>query len=399
MASKRLASPLLYPEEMLLKKVFIPSQRKTTGPYAMALLPFLPLHISCGFSFASDWLYHNAGIAMDEKTMRDPLLRIERGKKEQAFLHSKYPAIFRNLPDPRGSPGLGVGVASLPMIMGCKVRFADHMDPIALPALRPDDDPMTLKVPDLDDAMQWLYREIDVLVDHGYPKHSIGLPNIQGPHNIAFRVVGDTRFLGLIGRPSKAAVVHHVLDVVSDTFIEVTKRLRRATGKPEKGPFSMAGCTYYYLSPKQWRTFELPVLEKCKALGDMGLHHCGVATNDMLDNYALWPWTSVEWGFGTDLGYARQRFISSKTGPLPFSCRVSPYRMLNQPASQITADVNWIIEGVQGGPARVAVVGIPWKTPDENIFAMKRAVDAYNRKKAEEEGEPLEQGEDETIFL
>lgn len=349
--------------------------------------------MSCGFSFASDWFYHNAGLAMDETTMRDPLRRIERGIKERAYLHSRYPTIFRGEPDPRGSPGLGIGVATLPMIMGCKVRFADHMDPIALPALGPNDDPMQLGVPDLDDSMLWLLRELDTLVDHGYTKQSIGLPNIQGPMNIAFRVVGDTRFLGLIGRPSKAAVVHHVLDVVSDTFIEVTRRLRKATGKPERGPFSMAGCTYYYLSPKQWTAFELPVLEKCKVLGEMGLHHCGVATNEMLDNYARWPWTNAEWGFGTDLAHARRAFISPKMGPLPFSCRISPYRMLNQPAAQITADVNRILDGVQGGAARIAVVGTPWKTPDENILAMKHAVDAYNRRKAEEEGEPL--GDDE----
>ncbi|MBN2152919.1 MAG: hypothetical protein JW839_15820, partial [Candidatus Lokiarchaeota archaeon] len=175
----------------------------------MSLLPFLPLHVGCGFSFASDWLYHNAGLTMDEKTMRDPLLRIERGVKERAYLHSRYPDIFRHPPDPRGSPGLGVGVATLPMIMGCKVRFADHMDPIALPALGPGDDPMGLKMPNLDDAMQWLYGEIDTLVDHGYPKQSIGLPNVQGPLNIAFRVVGDTRLLGMIGRPSKAGEARH----------------------------------------------------------------------------------------------------------------------------------------------------------------------------------------------
>ena len=52
-----------------------------------------------------------------------------------------------------------------------------------------------------------------------------------------------------------------------------------------------------------------------------------------------------------------------------------------------------------GGPARIAVVGTPWKTPDENIFAMKHAVDAYNRKKAEEEGEPMEEGEEGNNFL
>jgi uroporphyrinogen-III decarboxylase len=357
----------------------------------LTLIPFLPLHISCGISFASDWLYHNAGLTFDEKTMRDPLARIEHGKKERQHLHEKYPSFYPSPPEQKGSPGLGIGVATLPMILGCKVRFTDHMDPIALPAISPDADPMQLKMPDLDDAMQWLYQELDTLVDHGYPKQSIGLPNLQGPLNVAFRVLGDTRLLGLIGRPSKAAVAHHALDVITDTFIEVTRRLRKATGHPLKSNFSMAGCTYYYLSPKQWQQFEVPVLEKCTVLGEMGLHHCGLATSEMLGMYATWPWNSVEWGFGTDLAHARQLFVSKKIGPLPFSCRISPYRMLNQPASQITADVNHVIETVVGGPARIAVVGTPWKTPDANIHAMKHAVDAYNRKKAEEEGEPFEE--------
>ena len=359
----------------------------------------MPLHINCGFSFASDWFYHNAGLTMDERTMRDPLARIEHGIKSQRYLHQHYPKIFTKPPSEKGSPGIGVGVVTMPMLFGCKVRFTDHMDPIALPAIAPDADPVQLKMPNLDDAMQWLMDEIDVLVDHGYAKNTIGLPNMQGPLNIAFRVLGDNRIMSLIARPAKAPVVRHVLDVVSDTFIEATQRLRKETGHPVTGPFTMAGCTYYYLGPEQWKRVELPTLKRCSVLGELGLHHCGLASPEKLDALAEWPWTGVEWGFGTDLKHARQKYISPRLGPLPFSCRISPYRMLNQPQNQITADVNWIIDNVGGGPTSINVVGIPWKTPDENIMAMKNAVEAYNAKKAAEEGEVIEDQAEESTFF
>ena len=355
------------------------------------LLSFLPLYIQAGFSFASDWFFHEAGITFDEQTMRDPLARFEQVKRQQAYLHERYLAIFQKPMNKSGTPGLGIGVATLPIIFGSRVRFTDHMDPIALPAIKPDEDVTSLKVPDLDEALNWLYNEIDAIVDAGYAKTAIGLPNMQGPLNVAFRVIGDNRMLSLIARPSKEAVLRQLLDKFTQVYIEATKRLRKATGHPETGPFTMAGCTYYYLSPAQWRRIELPTIEQCSVLGEMGLHHCGMATNEQLDALAEWPWTNVEFGFGTDLAHARQLFISKKIGPLPFSCRISPYRMLNQPATQITADVNWIVDHVTGGPTSINVVGIPWKTPDENVMAMKHAVDAFNAKKAAEEGEEFEE--------
>jgi uroporphyrinogen-III decarboxylase len=59
--------------------------------------------------------------------------------------------------------------------------------------------------------------------------------------------------------------------------------------------------------------------------------------------------------------------------------------MLNQPAEQITKDVNWIIENAKGGPVSINVVGVPKDTPNENIYAMRDAVEAYNKKKEEED--------------
>src|SRR5271157_595946 len=106
----------------------------------MALLDYLPLHIRAGFSFASDWLYHNCGTPWDEQTMRDPLKRYETQVEQEQCVRRKYPAFFGGETEWTPRPSLGFGVATMPAIFGCEVRFTDHMNPIALPLLQPGDD-------------------------------------------------------------------------------------------------------------------------------------------------------------------------------------------------------------------------------------------------------------------
>ncbi len=351
----------------------------------MALLDYLPLQIRAGFSFASDWFYHNCGTSMDEVTMRDPVLRQVMHEKQEHFVRKKYPTFFGEDSDKiRYHPSIGIGVVTMPLLFGCPVRFTPHMDPIAQPALAQTDDPMTLREPNLDDALQWVYKEIDAYVAAGWKKQEIGLPNLQGPLNIAMRVVGDTRMLNLIARKSQAPTVRHILDVISNTFIDVNRILRKSTGKPPVSGLTIAGCTYHYLGPSHWLEFCLPIVKKCEVLGSLGLHHCGEAAAEKLEAYASYPWTNIELGFGSDLKRARQLFIHPKLGPVPFSCRISPYRMLNQPADQIRKDVEWICENAKGGPVSINVVGVPLGTSDENLWSMYNAVQDYNRKKEAE---------------
>ncbi len=351
----------------------------------MALLDYLPLNIRAGFSFASDWYYHNCGTPWDEVTMRDPVKRHAMQEKQAHFVRQKYPTFFgEDSEKVRPHPSIGIGVATLPMLFGSPVRFTPNMDPIALPALAPTDDPMMLKPPDLDNEMQWLFKEIDTLIAAGWKKQEIGLPNLQGPLNIAMRVVGDTRMLNLIARKSQAATVRHILTVISDAFIDVNRILRKGLNKPPVSGFTIAGCTYAYLGPTHWLEFCLPIVKKCEVLGNVGLHHCGVAPAEKLEAYAHYPWTNVELGFGSDLKRARQLFIHPKLGPVPFSCRISPFRMLNQPAKQIRKDVEWICENAKGGLVSINVVGIPLGTKDENLWAMYNAVEDYNKRKEAE---------------
>lgn len=349
------------------------------------MLEFLPLHIHAGFSFASDFFYHHIGTKYDEATMTDPLRRIEMEAKQQKFLPTKYPRVFNPKGDYRPRASLGIGVATIPKIFGCKIKYADHMNPVALPLLKVEDNPLNLKEPQLEDAMQWLYCEVDQFVEAGYKKNEIGLPDLQGELNIAVKLLGDDRMLGLIARKNKEDVVRHILDVTSDAYIHITQALRKVTNRPLISNFSIAGCTYFYLSPQQWTKFILPVIKKQEILGKhIRIHHCGLANSEKIEAFAQYPWSEAEFGFGSDLKRARELFIHKETGPVSFSCRVSPYRMLNQSATQITEDVNWIIQQAKGGPMSINVVGIPYGTPDANIHAMLNAVENFNIQKERE---------------
>jgi uroporphyrinogen-III decarboxylase len=350
------------------------------------IFDYLPLFINAGFSFSSDWFFANVGTKMDEVTMRDPLKRIEASKKNQMFLRKRYPNIYPSTNPVHDSPGIGIGVVTMPLIFGAPIDFKDHMDPHALPIIKPEESVRSIKPPNLKDAMQWLYSEIDTLVDQGYKKSDIGLPNMQGELNVATKIVGDNRMLGLIARKNKEDDVNYILNVVSDAIIDVYSELRKELGRSKMGDITIAGCTHYYLSPDQWTKFVLPQVRKYEVIAKgIGLHHCGLTLTDKVRALAHYPWTHVEMGFGSDLKEARKAFIHPKLGPVPFSCRISPYRMLNQPAEQITKDVNWIIENAKGGPVSINVVGVPKDTPNENIYAMRDAVEAYNKKKEEED--------------
>lgn len=347
----------------------------------------MPLYVSCSISFSSAWYHHHAGSRYTEDILGDPVARYEQSKREWECRINKYPEFFEREKDSPPRPYLGIGVPTNPKIFGCKVKFREHMDAHALPLLKPDDDPKSLKLPDVQEGMNWVYEEIDTLLDAGWKRKELGLPDLQGPLNTSMKLVGDQRMLRLIASKKRAGDVRHVLEVASDLYIEVHQSLRKATERAVDGGFTASGCTYFYISPKHFENFIIPIVKKCEVLGEAGLHHCGEAPTEKIEAYAKYPWRNVTFGFGSDLKLARKLMIHPKLGPIQFGCRISPFRMLNQPAEQITKDVEWILENVKGGPAGIHLVGCPNGTPEENLWALWNAVKAYNDKKAEEEEE------------
>ncbi|MHA1848296.1 MAG: uroporphyrinogen decarboxylase family protein [Promethearchaeota archaeon] len=360
----------------------------------MTFLDFLPLYIDCGISFASDWYYYNAGISMDKDVMLDPRSRLENKIKEVRFVEQKYPEIFmregKERPLSQITPSLGWGVVTIAHALGADIKFDPKMDPTAVPTIDLSKiDPLKdLKLPDMEEALLPVLNDIDVYKEMGFSRNQIGMPDMQGPLNIALETFGDGKVLSLISNKKKESVVRKILEYTKDAFIQANKIIRRELNRPKKLNWTVSGCTYYYISPRAWKKFIIPVLHECvENLGPISLHHCGVANKDQIDAYSEIKWQRVEFGFGTDISYVRKTIVNEKLGPMLISCRVSPYRMLNQPARQIKEDVEWLIEKGKGGPQTIAVVGCPYKTPDENIYTLWDTVQAYNKMKEEEDEE------------
>ncbi|MFX0099795.1 MAG: uroporphyrinogen decarboxylase family protein [Candidatus Hodarchaeota archaeon] len=360
----------------------------------MSLLDFIPLYIPHGISFSSDWYYYNAGTDMSEETMKDPAKRLENAIKNMRYREERYPEIFMPDGKPRSeqscNPGLGHGVTTVASMLGANVKYVPHLDPQSVPSVDvfKIDPVKDFKVPDIQDAMEPIFKEIDMILDMGFSKSQIGFPNLQGPLNIAFETLGDNQMMKLLVNKKKEEQVKHILEVTSDTFLEAHKALRKELKRSSRGGWTTAGCTYVYLSPRTFRKFVVPIIEKCaKELGPVGLHHCGVANHDQLDAYSEVDFTGVEFGFGTDIHHARVNFLNNERGLINISCRMSPYRMLNQSAEQIKKDIEWLIEVGKGGPQSINVVGCPHGTPDENVFAYWNTIEEYNHRKEEEEEE------------
>ncbi|MHA1698126.1 MAG: uroporphyrinogen decarboxylase family protein [Promethearchaeota archaeon] len=361
----------------------------------MSILEFLPLYIDCGISFASDWFYYNAGLSMDEKTIRSTKLRLEYKKRATSFLEQRYPHIFMRDGKPKPEsvirPDLGWGVVTLASLLGARIRFDPKMDPTPIPTvdIKKINIIRDIKALDMAEALAPIFKEIDEYMDMGFSKREIGFPNMQGPLNIAFETFGDNQMLSLLGRKSREAEVRHILDVTTTAFVDAYKILRKELKRSRRESWTVAGCTYYYLSPRIWKKYVHPVLERYmdELESVVNLHHCSTATPDQIKTYASIKWHGLEFGFGTDISFVRRTIINDKVGPLNISCRISPYRMLNQPAEQIQKDVEWLIRVGKGGPQRIAVVGCPYGTPEENIHALWSTVQEFNKQKAEEEEE------------
>jgi uroporphyrinogen-III decarboxylase len=214
---------------------------------------------------------------------------------------------------------------------------------------------------------------------------NIGPPDQQGPMNLLFKLVGEQIYNYML---KKKPIAHQLFENITSTYIhshQYFKKLLHGMKPGQKMAFHVAECCSYLESPALVEEFNLKYDTACgEALGPMGLHSCGESTRN-LDVFAKFNITWAEFGFGTDLKKARRLLISQSAGPVPFSCRISPKRLLSLQPTQIETDVEFILDGVRGGPASIASVGVDHVTPRENLLAAMNRVSRYNEEKAKEE--------------
>lgn len=358
----------------------------------MALLDFMPLFVSIQYSFSANFYHVMSGGKL--RWTRDAVFDDVVGKAESSALaarvrHEFLPELFPDPNEPRPSCALGIGLATIPhFLYGAPALYLPNQDPWTGPVVGPGDDPVAA-IPALDEAaveerFQPVAAKYDELLDHfSKGKVSVSAPDLQAPMNLLFRLAGERIFHLML---KKKAVAHQLFDNITTTFINAHEYFKRLlTGRVVKTKFSVAECCSFLLSPGLVEEF-CAVYDNAAAarLGPMNLHSCGESTKN-LHAFKKFDIVSAEFGFGTDLSLARQLLVHPTLGPLEFSCRLEPKRMLSLRPATIVKDVEFILHGVKGGPATIRSVGVDVGTPRENLIAAVDRVNAYNEEKAGEE--------------
>nr|MDO8117293.1 uroporphyrinogen decarboxylase family protein [Candidatus Sigynarchaeota archaeon] len=273
-------------------------------------------------------------------------------------------------------------------LYGAPVVYRPNQDPWSETVIEPGDDPVA-RILALDEtAIEERFHPLAVIKDRVHERYSqnevtIGPPDLQGPMNLLFRLCGE-RIYGYMLK--KKDIAHRLFDNITRTFINSHLYFRELLhGTRGKSMFSVAECCSYLESPGLIDEFNRKYDNQCAAeLGPMNLHSCGESTRN-LDVFSKFDIVSAEFGFGTDLAKARRLLVTPGIGPVPLSCRLEPKRLLSLSKEQVTADVEFIIHRVRGGPASICSVGVDLGTPRKNLLAAMARVEQYNKEKEEEE--------------
>lgn len=172
--------------------------------------------------------------------------------------------VFRNLYGvDTGEPSVPVpayvGVASLGASM---VLPDDHPPMVANQGRVLADWPAVLALrPAVPESSEWLNRYLEMREEMG---RLLGkLPPLgagqEGPITSAVLLRGDQFFLDVLDEPE---VAHHLLGVVTQTYISFVRHVRRLNGQEEHGGVGIADDMAGMLPPSLWPEFVLPYWER-----------------------------------------------------------------------------------------------------------------------------------------
>jgi len=345
-------------------------------------MPTKPKHarVPVEFVFNPNWWFRNYGISFDRPFYFDRDARIANNLLMRRALYERFGL---GEPDPEPRPVIGsmhvAGGFVVPALLGVEIRFADHEAPWQVASNLGRDQVLALKVPDLQSTwpMSELIPQMDALQqEFGWVAGDF---NTDGVLNTALQVRGQQLFIDML---EDEQVAEHLFTVVTETQARVAEYVRRRTGtcsvavnrsilNVDSAIYVHANCSAQMISPalfgKQLLRYELLLARR---LPPYGIHHCGNNTHLFAELYTQTNLRFLDVGWGSDASRVRAAL------PQTFlNLRLSPMRMLNEPASVIRGDVERLLAAA-GGPrnAGLCCINMDYGTPDENVRAVIEAV-------------------------
>ncbi len=335
---------------------------------ARAPRPFLPVE----FVFNPNWWNKTAGICFDQSFYLDAQVRIENDMRMRRVLHQRFGSLGLGEADPQARPLIGsLHVAGGFFIPALPLKLSSaEIDAFSIPDFR-QTWPMSVLIAQMDALeAEWGYLVGDV--------------NTDGLLNAAYHLYGADLFADFGLAPQRVSCF---LEKIAGLIADVAGYIRQRTGsssisvnrmveRVDPGLFLHANCSVMMISPRSYRSMQLPIEKQMAArLQPFGIHHCGENLQRYASAYAELPLAFLDVGWGSDVAACRQ--VLPETF---FNLRLSPVRMLNCSAQEIAADTRALLQAA--GPlelAGVCCINMDYNTPDANLFAMVEVVEKFRQ--------------------
>jgi hypothetical protein len=328
------------------------------------------------FIFNPNWWYRNYSIPFDKSFYLDKAARIENDRLMRRALYERFGFGEEN-PQPRpviGSSFVAGGFV-IPALLGLEIGFSESAAPWPVRGNLTYEEIRRLEVPDILSTwpMNRIAADIEELrSEFGYV---VGDLNTDGVLNTAIHLRGESLLTDFYDEPE---VLRHLFDVISRTVVEVAEFIREATGTCSVSvnrsiinfnptAFVHANCALQMISHRLYCSQLLPwELYLAQRLSPYGIHHCGSNLELFSQSYSQLPVVFLDVGWGSDVAACRAAFPDAV-----LNLRLSPVRMLQQTADQVSDDARSLI-GTAGSLENLGIccINMDHGTPDENIRAV-----------------------------
>jgi len=274
--------------------------------------------------------------------------------------------------------GLGCGTGTLVTNFGIPINNeADNTPAYTVPLdemlSRPAPDPlMTGVVPKM-------RERIAFLKDHTPQWMKIGMPDTQGPYNIAHAVIGEEALTAPYVDPEK---FHKLMTRVTDLFIAVVSQLREEIGPERLAPWNrfvrLAECSVNMVSPQMYVAHILPHdLRICEAFGPVDMHTCSGphVFHVTLANVPNIVVTEAGYGDGLTAGHTPVDEALRTIGDRPIALRIGQMLPKGEEFECIRRDFDLYADHPR---LMFHYTGMYWMKADRRrIRAIHRQLDAY----------------------